>query len=142
MHTWKWGGALLAAAAVAAIAALQPDREEAGAHSLEPSPRGPGLALVGYLEAPGIDLARCEVRCASLRLEEVPVVHRAPIGPDGRFEFTGLADEDYRVEVVVRSNPALVVARREFVRPGGEALVLESTPAVLFGPASSGFDAQ
>ena len=142
MHTWKWGGALLAAAAVAAIAALQPGREEAGAHSLDPSPRGPGLSLVGYLEAPGIDLARCEVRCTALRLEEVAVVHRAPIGADGRFELMGLSDMDYRVEVVVRSNPALVVARHEFVRPGGETLVLESTPAVLFGPATSGFDAQ
>lgn len=142
MHTWKWGGALVAAAAVAAIAALQPGREQADAHAPAPAAPGAGLTLVGYLEAPGIDLARCEVRCTVHRLEDVQVVHRAPVAPDGRFELTGLADADYCVEVVVRANPALVVARREFVRPGGEELVLESTPAVLFGPAASGFDAQ
>jgi len=141
MHIWKWGGALVAAAAVAAIAALRPGGERADAHTPEPW-SGPGLTLVGYIEAPGIDLARCEVRCTSHRLEELTLVHRAPIATDGRFELTGLTDVDYCIEVVVRANPALIVARREFVRPGGEELVLESTPAVLFGPAPGGFDAQ
>ena len=139
MHSWKWGGALVGAATLAVLASLPPRGgapEAVGA----PPPSGPGLTLVGFLEGAGIDLSACEVRCASMRLEEAPTLHRAAIEPDGRFVLTGLADIDYCVEVVVRANPALVVARREYVRPDGEELVIESDPAALFGPASS-FDA-
>ncbi|MSR62527.1 MAG: hypothetical protein EXS08_08785 [Planctomycetes bacterium] len=72
-----------------------------------------------------------------MRIEATPTVYRAALDAQGRFVFGGLADVDYCVEIVVAANPALVVARVESVRPGGEELVVQSDPTRLFGPAAS-----
>jgi hypothetical protein len=69
-----------------------------------------------------------------MRLDEHPTPRVAELDSTGRFVISGLADVDYCVEIVVRTNPALVLARKEFVRPGGDELVLTSDPSVLFGP--------
>ena len=139
MLTWRWGGAILVTALVAGGTLLWTRAIGHGAEvDAGSNPAGnDGLVLVGYLTAPGIALARCEARCSSMRLEPTPVVQRAEIDPRGRFEFRGLADVDYRVEVVLRANPALVIARAEFVRPGGEECLLTSDPTQVFGPAGS-----
>jgi len=125
--------ATLAAAlcALAGLAAACGSREAAA------PPADSGLALVGYLEGAGIDPGRCEARCTSLRFEPRPTVHRAPLDGQGRFEFRGLADLDYAVEIVVRENPSLVVARTDFVRPSAETLVIDADPTRLFGAAAS-----
>src|SRR5262245_62495993 len=134
MQSWKWGGALVGAATLAVLVGLQswggwPRPIVDGAPRKEN-----GLTLVGFFEASGIELSRCEVRCTSMRLEDTPTLHRAALERDGRFVLTGLDDVDYCLEVVLRDNPALVVARREYVRPDGEEVVLECDPAELFGP--------
>ena len=71
-----------------------------------------------------------------MRLESTPTVHVAEIDAEGRFVFAGLADMDYRVEIVVRGNPALVLGRVDFFRPGGEELVIHSDPMQIFRPES------
>lgn len=139
MLTWRWGGAIAGAALVAAgslfLSGTGQDETDVNA---APQPLvNPGLTLSGYLEAPGIDPSRCEARCTSMRLEDEPIVHRSAIDARGRFEFSGLADVDHCVEIVLRANPALVVARVEYVRPGGDELVVLSDPAQVFGPAAS-----
>lgn len=139
MLSWRWSGAILGAALTAgwAFVSISRPRHENGVNAAPQPPTGTGLVLVGYLEATGIDLARCKVRCTSMRLESNPIVHEAELDPRGRFEFTALADVDYCVEVVARANPALVLARMEHVRPGGDELVILPDPVRVFGPAAS-----
>lgn len=92
---------------------------------------------MGYVEPGGVDLSRCQVRCSSLHLELDPIVQVAAIDAQGRFEIGGLADTDYCVEIVVRANPALVLGRMEYVRPGGAEVVIHADPLVLFGAAGT-----
>lgn len=137
MHSLRWGGALLSAAAVVGVAVVSIGRS-AGIKPVDAAPdAGDGRAsvLVGHVDAPGIDLSRYRVLCYSLRLETSKVVHEAEIDERGRFELTGLGDTDYCVEVVPRSNPALVLARSDHVRPGGEEHTMLADLARIFGPA-------
>ncbi len=136
MLSWRWGGAILSAALVAGLAFVASIRSSHG-NSVDAAPEAQGsrgLVLAGYVEAPGVDLTRCRARCSAMRLESSPVVHEAELDARGRFEFSGLSDTDHCVEIVVRSNPALVVARLEHVRPGGDEHVLLADPLRIFGP--------
>lgn len=136
MLSLRWGGALLSAAAVVGVAIVSSGRNNGVAVDAAPGTReGRGSVLAGHVEAPGIDLTRCLARCYALRLEASTHVHQAELGERGLFEFTGLSDTDYCVEIVLRSNPALVVARSEYVRPGGDELVMRADVAGIFGPA-------
>lgn len=94
-----------------------------------------GLVLAGFVQAPGVALTKCQARCFSMASSST--VHRAELDAHGRFEFTGLSDMDYCVEIVVRSNPALVVARMEHVRPGGDEFQIPPGPVQVFGPEAS-----
>jgi hypothetical protein len=135
MLSLRSGGAILSAAVVVGVAIVSSGRSGRGDADAAPEARkGRGLVLAGYVEAPGIDLSRCRARCSSLRLESNPVVHHTELDARGRFEFTGLADTDYCVEIVLRSNPALVVARSEHLRPGASEHVLLADPVRVFGP--------
>ena len=133
MLTWRSGGAIMVAALVAG-GSLCWRAQDPGCHvEAAPAPVGT-LRLAGYLESPGIDPSRCQARCTSMRLEERPIVHVAAIDADGRFEFTALEDVDHCVEIVLRANPALVVGRAEYARPGGDELVIFADPTQVFGP--------
>ena len=68
-----------------------------------------------------------------MRLELGRSEHWAEIEPDGRFRIPDLADTDYRVEIVARHDPALVLGSAEFVRPGGDILIVATDPASLWG---------
>jgi len=72
-----------------------------------------------------------------MRLESTPTVHVAELDAEGRFVLAGLADMDYRVEIVVRENPALVLGRVDFVRPGCEELVIQADPLQIFRPEAN-----
>jgi hypothetical protein len=128
----------LVTALVAAVALLWAgDGSQRVEVDAAPVPVITGLVLAGYLEATGVDPRRCEARCVAMRLESTPTVHRAELDAEGRFVLTGLADVDYRVEITARGNPALVLGRVDFVRPGGDELVIQADPMVLFGPEAS-----
>lgn len=145
MLTWRWGGAIVGAALVAAgsLFLSGTGQDETDVNAAPQPGEDPGFTLVGYLEAPGIDPTRCEVRCTPMCLEEQPRVQRADIDARGRFELDGLSDVDHCIEIVLRANPALIVARVEYVRPGGEELVIQSDLAQVFGPAAgAGRDSQ
>jgi hypothetical protein len=136
MLTWRSGGAILVAALVAGGSVCWTAWERPCDVDAAPPPGGT-LTLTGYLDSPGIDPGRCQARCTSMRLEEHPVVHLVDIDAEGRFEFTGLEDVDHCIEIVLRVNPALVVGRAEYARPGGDELVILADPTMVFGP--SGF---
>lgn len=137
MLSWRWGGAMLMTASVAAIAVLWAGKASRRVEvDAAPNPDGAGFHLPGFLEAPGIGPRRCQARCMPMRLESTPTIHVAEIDAEGRFVFAGLADMDYRVEIVVRGNPALVLGRVDFVRPGGEELVIQADPMQIFRPES------
>ena len=138
MLSWRWGGAALVTALVAAVALhWAGDGNQRDEVDAAPVPENTGLVLAGYLEATGVDPKRCEARCVAMRLESTPTVHRAELDAEGRFLLTGLEDTDYRVEITVRGNPALVLGRVDFARPGGDELMILADPMVLFGPAAS-----
>jgi hypothetical protein len=132
----RWGGAFALAALAAGAIVYLVDGDE---HEVEATPRraGPaeaGCELGGWLDAPGIDPDRCEARCTPMRIEDAASALRsAALDADGRFVLTDLADTDYCLEIVVRSNPALVVARKDHVRPACGEVLLESSPSFLFG---------
>jgi hypothetical protein len=138
MLSWRWGGAVVLTASVAAMAILWAGN---GSRPLEveaaPSHAGSGLQLVGYLDAHGVDPRRCQARCTPMRLEATPSVHVAELDSEGRFVITDLAEMDYRVEIVVRGNPALVLASLDFVRPQGQELVIHGDPMQIFRPETS-----
>jgi hypothetical protein len=136
MLTLRWSVAIVSAALVAGVALyLRGGLEEPAAHA-ETS-----LELIGTLDAPGLDPTRCRVRCTPIRLELQSREHWADVQHDGQFRITDLADTDYRLEVVARHNPSLVIAMTEYVRPGGEPLIVATDPAVLWGDlAPSGKD--
>lgn len=134
---WRLSNATRARLARSALCALACAAGACGRREAAAPPADSGLALVGYLQGAGVDPGLCEARCTSLRFEPRPAVLRARLDGQGHFEFRGLADLDYAVEVVARENPALVVARVDFVRPSAEALVLDADPAHLFGAAAS-----
>lgn len=93
----------------------------------------PSQLIAGRFEAPGIDLARLVVRITPLGPESLGPFH-TDLDEQGRFALTALGEFDHRVEVVVRSNPALVLARAEPVRPGSAPLTLRSDLKAFFGP--------
>jgi hypothetical protein len=72
-----------------------------------------------------------------MRLESAETVHVAELDAEGRFVLSGLEDMDYRVEIVGRGNPALVLASVDFVRPGGDELVIQADPLQIFRPEAS-----
>lgn len=84
----------------------------------------PSLALVVAIDGQRLDLERLSLRLTPTRHEEPAVEHHGVLGADGRFHVSGLADTDYRVELVVRADPSLVLARADFIRPRGELLRL------------------
>jgi len=121
-------------AVVASLALLWNDASGREGVDAAPSPQEAGLVLVGFIEGSDVALERCEAHCTSMRLESPMEVRRSEIDEHGRFAFDGLEDVDYCVEVVLRSNPALIVARAEYVRPGGGEVFLTYDPLKLFGP--------
>lgn len=137
MRSWRWGEVV---SSIALAAGLVLFCTCGNGREVEVAPQagaGTGLVLSGFVEAPGIDLARCQARCSSMRLESHPVIHLAELDARGRFEFAGLSDSDYCIEIVLRSNPALVLGRLEHVRPGGGEHVVPADPVRIFGPAGS-----
>jgi len=141
MLSWRWGGAIVVTASAAAMALLWASSGSRGSPKAEvdaaPNPAIPGLHLTGFLEATGVDPKRCQARCTPMRLESTPTVHVAELDAKGRFVLAGLEDMDYRVEIVVSGNPALVLGRVDFVRPGGEELVIRADPLQIFRPEGS-----
>ena len=138
MLSWRWSGAIVVAALLAGTAFLRTKRGQPDQVHAAPQPEwSASSVLTGSVQARGIDLARCQVRCSSMRPESHPTVQQAELDRQGRFEFSGLLDVDYCVELVVRSNPALVLARQEHVRPGGDGLILLADPVQVFGPAGN-----
>jgi len=139
MLSWRWGGAVCSLAIVAGVAVLwhrASGHDEVDAHPQpRPQPERVGHVLVGTVHASGVSLERCEVRCTAMRFDSTPEVHRAAVDPSGRFELVGLEDADYRVEIVLRSNPSMVLASAEYVRPDREELLMTYDPSQLFGPA-------
>ncbi|MEQ1891444.1 MAG: hypothetical protein ABL998_02785 [Planctomycetota bacterium] len=130
MLTVRWSVAIVIAALGAGAALyLQGDLGRPTAHAETP------LELLGTLDAPGLDPTRCRVRCTPVRLETELHEHWADIEPDGRFRIPDLADTDYRLEIVARHDPSLVLGLAEFVRPGGEPLIVTTDPAALWGEA-------
>lgn len=126
MLTIRWGVAIAIAALGAGAALYLRGTPEPEAHAEAP------LELVGYLDSPGLDPMRCRVRCTPVRLELGRSEHWADVEADGRFRVLDLADTDYRVEIVARHDPALVLGSAEFVRPGGDLLVVAIDPACLW----------
>lgn len=137
MLSWRWGGAILSAALVAGVAFVRASRSSQSNDVHHAPGASTGMVLAGVVEAPGVDLTRCQARCSPMRLESSSVVLRAELDARGRFAFTGLSDTDYRIEIVLRSNPALVVARHEYARPGGDELVVLADPVQIYGPSGN-----
>lgn len=139
MLSWRWGGAILVAVLAAGAIFVRTDKVSRGEYVMPARQPGgsTGLVLAGFVQAPGVALTKCQARCFSIRPQSSSTVHCAELDAHGRFEFTGLSDMDYCVEIVVRSNPALVVARKEHVRPGGDELLVQPEPVQVFGPEAS-----
>lgn len=119
-------GALLAL--VVGVRSVVPRRAEAA--------RPPALELHGHVEAIGFDARQGRLRCRPVRLEADPREFWAELPEDGSFRLTGLADTDYRLEVVAHSDPDLVLGRFDFARPGDDVRVLALAMQELAPPAT------
>jgi hypothetical protein len=122
------GGAMLCAAlgAGAVVVWLQPAvLVEAGGE------RSGGMLLKGFVEAPALDLSGFRVRCSPERLEAAPRIVLADLEMDGGFSFDALGDTDHRLELVWGDDPEVVLARRDWVRPGGDDVVIQVDPVLL-----------
>jgi len=84
----------------------------------------PALSLMVAIDAVHLDRRRVRLRLTPMRYEEPPVEHEGELGADGCFRVAGLADTDYRVELIARDDPSLVLARADFVRPRAETFRL------------------
>ena len=136
MLTSRWGAAVVIAALGAGVT-LYLRRGLVHGHAVQPEG---SLELVGHVDAPGIDPTRCIVRCATVRLEAQTREHWADIEPDGSFRLTGLADTDYRIEVVARHDLTLVMGLAEYARPGREVHMVATDPTLLWGEPVNGFE--
>jgi len=87
--------------------------------------------LHGCLELAGLDPRRYEVRLSGLAFGAE--VHHADLDASGCFAFKGLEDTDYRLELVHREQPESVLARVDYVRPGGESLWVVPDPLAVAG---------
>lgn len=127
------GGVAIAALAVVALRALGPRGSvaEANGSTSRPPPEFPGTSLRGQVDASGIELERLEVRCSPIAAGVGNGVVSARADARGQFEVLGLLDTDYRVEVVSLAQPELVLSRLDFVRPGGDELVVGVDPLAL-----------
>jgi len=133
MLTTRWGAAVVIAAVGAGVTLyLRTERlEERPVHA-------EGLLeLVGHVDSPGIDPSFCLVRCVSVRFEPQGREVFADVQPDGSFRFTGLADTDYRLEVLARHDLSLVLGQAEYARPGGEVRVVATDPTLAWGEKGS-----
>jgi len=90
----------------------------------------------GFVVSNSLDIGRWRVRATPLRFEPVPSIHVAEINSRGRFELPGLADMDYRVELVVEGDPPTILSSADYVRPGREELLLDVDPLQLASLAS------
>lgn len=90
-----------------------------------------GLVLSGFVQARTLDPRRWRIVATPLSLSAVDGVRSAELNTRGRFELTGLADMDHRVELVTDDQPPRVLARADYVRPGRDELVLELDPLQL-----------
>ncbi len=144
----KWGATFLLVAMTAGMVLLLARARgvESGAPIGSPEAASPArqedpveAMIHGFVVSNSLDLGRWSVRATPLRFEPVPSVHMAEINSRGRFELPGLADMDYRVELVAEGAPPTVLARADYVRPGREELLLEVDPLqlVLFAKASA-----
>lgn len=118
MPTGRWVAGFALVALVSAVVV-----RSRGLRSYEPATVHAGeaaLALTVAVDAPGLDLARCGLRLTPNRHEETPQEHWGELGHDGHFHVSGLSDTDYRVELVARHDPSLVLARADFIRPRAE----------------------
>ena len=95
----------------------------------EPEP--PGLVIHGFVQGRSLDPKNWSVRATPLRYEARQAVATADINSRGRFELVHLAEGDYRVELLVAGEPPFVLAEVNYVRAGGEELVLEPDPLRL-----------
>lgn len=132
------GGVVIAVSAAVLLRALGPRLGVAEANGGAPGgapaealPGPAGAGLLGLVEAPGIELEGLEIRCAPIAagIEGGAASVRADAA--GRFEIGALLDTDYRIELVSLVAPELVLARLDFVRPGGDELVLSADPLAL-----------
>jgi hypothetical protein len=88
-----------------------------------------GLSIRGRIVGEGIDPTRCSVRCESFGQGEAPYLDGARPDGQGVFEFTGLADAGYRLEVYATESHSFPLAVRDDQRPGGGEIVIELDPA-------------
>ena len=100
MPTARWGAAIGVLALGGAVILRRPElpppvRDEVQAAE-------PALTLVVAIDAVRLDLRRVHLCLTPMRHEERPVEHRGELAADGRFHFTGLADTDYRLELLTR----------------------------------------
>jgi len=87
-----------------------------------------GLLLSGFVQARTIDPRHWRVVATPLSLSFSDAVRSSELSTRGRFDLYGLADTDYRVELVAEGTPPLVLAHADYVRPGQGELVLELDP--------------
>src|SRR5262245_14904718 len=125
----KWGAVFLLVATTWGIALLlarsrdaDPPAQVAGATDVaRPRPEEPvELMIHGFVVSNSLDLGRWTVRARPMRFEPEPSVHVAEINSRGRFELPGLADMDYRVELVAEGDPPTILSSSDYVRPGRE----------------------
>lgn len=90
-----------------------------------------GRVLFGFVQASAIDPCRWKVLATPLSLAACGEVRSADLNTRGRFVLSGLADMDYRVELVAEGSPPEILARADYVRPGRDELVLEIDPLQL-----------
>ena len=136
----RWGAPLLLVALTAGVVLVlaRPRGVESAAPSALPEAASParqedpvGPMIHGFVVSNSLDLGRWRVRARPMRFEPKPSVHVAEINSRGRFELPGLADMDYRVELVVEGDPPTILASADYVRPGRDELLLELDPLQL-----------
>lgn len=133
MPTARWGAAIGVLALGGAVILRRPELPPPAREEVQAAE--PALTLVVAIDAVRLDLRRVHLCLTPMRHEERPVEHRGELAADGRFHFTGLADTDYRLELLTRDEPSLVLARADFVRPRAEPFRLVADLAPLASPS-------
>jgi hypothetical protein len=115
----------------ASAAEATPAASVAEPEATEEVERPEGLLLSGFVQARTIDPRHWRVVATPLSLSISDGVRSAELSTRGRFDLYGLADTDYRIELVADGSPPQVLAQADYVRPGQGELVLELDPLQL-----------
>ena len=128
---WR-GPPSTASASEAPPAVSAAERVEPGdAEATDEVERPEGLLLSGFVQARTIDPRHWRVVATPLSLSIRDGVRSAELNTRGRFDLYGLADTDYRIELLADGTPPQVLAHADYVRPGQGELVLELDPLQL-----------